>query len=112
MWVRGMLYLMFAKKMRNERINHREVYKPWGVYDSIAKGERFQVKRITVKPGGKLSLQRHYRRAEHWIIVKGTAKVTFEDNVFTLAENESTFIPIGKVHPLENQGEIPLELIN
>jgi mannose-1-phosphate guanylyltransferase len=96
---------------RTEIVNHREVHRPWGVYDSIAKGERFQVKKITVKPGGKLSLQRHYHRAEHWVIVKGTAKVTLEDKVFTLTENESTFIPIGKVHSLENPGKIPLELI-
>lgn len=96
---------------RTEIVNHREVHRPWGVYDSIAKGERFQVKRITVKPGGKFSLQKHYHRAEHWVIVKGTAEVTLEDKVFTLAENESTFIPIGKVHSLENPGKIPLELI-
>lgn len=99
------------QQKREEPINHREVYRPWGFYDSIEKRERYQVKRITVKPGGKLSLQLHHHRAEHWIVVRGTAKVTLEDKTFLVSENESTFIPVGKVHSLENPGKIPLELI-
>lgn len=96
---------------RHEHINHREVYRPWGVYDSIEKGERYQVKRITVKPGAKLSVQMHHHRAEHWVVVSGTAKVTNGDKTFLVTENESTFIPIGEIHALENPGKIPLELI-
>ena len=99
------------RENRSEHINHREVHRPWGVYDSIERGDRYQVKRITVKPGGKLSLQLHHHRAEHWIVVKGTAKVTLEDKTFLVSENESTFVPVGKVHSLENPGRIPLELI-
>lgn len=90
---------------------HREVFRPWGSYDSIDNGERFQVKRITVKPGEKLSVQMHHHRAEHWIVVSGTAKVTNGDNTFLVTENESTYIPIGVVHALENPGKVPLELI-
>jgi mannose-1-phosphate guanylyltransferase len=90
---------------------HREVYRPWGVYDSIDNGSRYQVKRITVKPGAKLSVQMHHHRAEHWIVVSGTAKVTINDNTKLVAENESVYIPIGAVHALENPGRIPLELI-
>jgi mannose-1-phosphate guanylyltransferase len=96
---------------RNEWKNNREVYRPWGIYDSIDQGERYQVKRITVKPGAKLSVQMHYHRAEHWIVVSGTAKVTVADDTFIVSENESTYIPIGAVHALENPGSIPLELI-
>jgi len=96
---------------RHEHMNHREVYRPWGVYDSIDNGERYQVKRITVKPGAKLSVQMHHHRAEHWIVVSGTAKVTNGDKTYLVAENESTYIPIGQVHALENPGVIPLELI-
>jgi len=96
---------------RHEHMNHREVYRPWGVYDSIDNGERYQVKRITVKPGAKLSVQMHHHRAEHWIVVSGTAKVTNGDNEFLVAENQSTYIPVGQVHCLENPGVIPLELI-
>ncbi len=96
---------------RQEHINHREVYRPWGVYDSIDKGERYQVKCITVKPGAKLSVQMHHHRAEHWIVVSGTAKVTIGDKTQLVSENESTYIPIGQVHALENPGKIPLELI-
>lgn len=96
---------------RHEHMNHREVYRPWGVYDSIENGERYQVKRITVKPGAKLSVQMHHHRAEHWVVVSGTAKVTNGDKTFLVTENESTFIPIGEVHALENPGKIPLELI-
>lgn len=96
---------------RHEHMNHREVYRPWGVYDSIENGERYQVKRITVKPGAKLSVQMHHHRAEHWVVVSGTARVTNGDKTFLVTENESTFIPIGEVHALENPGKIPLELI-
>jgi mannose-1-phosphate guanylyltransferase len=90
---------------------HREVFRPWGSYDSINSSERYQVKRITVKPGEKLSVQMHHHRAEHWVVVAGTAKVTNGDETFLLTENESTYIPIGIVHALENPGKVPLELI-
>ena len=96
---------------RTEAKLHRKVYRPWGAYDSIDNGERFQVKRITVKPGAQLSLQKHYHRAEHWIVVKGTALVTNGDNEILLTENQSTYIPIGEVHRLENPGKFDLELI-
>ncbi|TAA39600.1 mannose-1-phosphate guanylyltransferase/mannose-6-phosphate isomerase [Corallincola spongiicola] len=96
---------------RSEFKVHREVYRPWGKYDSIDNGERYQVKRITVKPGGKLSVQMHHHRAEHWIVVSGTAKVTNGDKTILLTENESTYIPVGVVHALENPGKVPLELI-
>ncbi|MBJ2136839.1 mannose-1-phosphate guanylyltransferase/mannose-6-phosphate isomerase [Paraglaciecola chathamensis] len=90
---------------------HREVFRPWGSYDSIDNGERFQVKRITVKPGEKLSVQMHHHRAEHWIVVAGTAKVTNGEETLLLCENQSTYIPVGVIHALENPGKIPLELI-
>ncbi|WP_018981658.1 mannose-1-phosphate guanylyltransferase/mannose-6-phosphate isomerase [Salinimonas chungwhensis] len=90
---------------------HREVFRPWGSYDSIDSGARFQVKRITVKPGEKLSVQMHHHRAEHWIVVSGTASVTVGEKTKMVTENESTYIPIGEVHALENPGKIPLELI-
>lgn len=90
---------------------HREVFRPWGSYDSIDNGERFQVKRISVKPGEKLSVQMHHHRAEHWIVVSGTASVTIGENTELVTENESVYIPIGEVHALENPGKIPLELI-
>lgn len=90
---------------------HRKVSRPWGWYDSIDCGERFQVKRINVKPGGSLSLQRHRHRAEHWIVVKGSALVTKGSEIFMLAENQSTYIPIGEIHRLENPGETDLEMI-
>jgi mannose-1-phosphate guanylyltransferase len=90
---------------------HREVFRPWGSYDSIDNGARFQVKRITVKPGEKLSVQMHHHRAEHWIVVAGTAKVTNGEQTLLLSENQSTYIPIGVIHALENPGKIPLELI-
>ena len=96
---------------RCEHLNHREVYRPWGVYDSVDAGARYQVKRITVKPGAKLSVQMHHHRAEHWVVVSGTARVTNGDNTYLVTENESTFIPVGQVHSLENPGRIPLELI-
>ena len=96
---------------RSEWELHREVHRPWGKYDSIDNGDGYQVKRITVKPGAKLSVQKHYHRAEHWIVVKGKAKVTNDNKTFILNENESTFIPLGSVHSLENPLTEPLELI-
>ena len=96
---------------RNEWKLHREVYRPWGKYDLIDTGEHYQAKRITVKPGAKLSVQMHNHRAEHWIVVSGEARVTNGDKTFLLSENESTFIPVGIVHALENPGEVELELI-
>lgn len=99
------------KEKRNEWKYHREMYRPWGKYDSIDHGERFQVKRITVKPGEKLSIQMHHHRAEHWIVVKGTAKVTNGERELLVTENQSTYIPLGVVHALENPGKVPLELI-
>lgn len=90
---------------------HREVYRPWGHYDSIGSGSRYQVKRISVNPGAKLSVQMHHHRAEHWIVVSGTAMVTKGDETFLVTENQSTFIPLGTVHALENPGKVPLELI-
>ena len=91
--------------------NHRKVHRPWGYYDSIDNGPRFQVKRIVVKPGASLSLQKHHHRAEHWIVVSGTAKVTRGEEIIMLSENQSTYIPLGTVHRLENPGVIDLEMI-
>jgi len=96
---------------RSEHSLHRVVHRPWGSYDSLEAGERFQVKRIVVKPGASLSLQKHHHRAEHWIVVSGTAEVTRDDEVFLLGENQSTYIPLGSVHRLRNPGKVPLELI-
>ena len=96
---------------RAECFAHRKVHRPWGSYDGIESGERFQVKRIVVDPGASLSLQMHYHRAEHWIVVRGTARVTRGDETFLLTENESTYIPPGTRHRLENPGKMPLELI-
>jgi len=96
---------------RTEWESNREVYRPWGKYDSIDHGDRYQVKRITVKPGAKLSVQMHHHRAEHWIVVSGSAKVTNGEETFLLSENESTYIPVGVVHALENPGKVELELI-
>ena len=96
---------------RSETELHRKVYRPWGYYETVDVEERFQVKRITVNPGSSLSLQMHYHRSEHWVIVQGTAKITKNDEVFVLTENQSTYIPIGTKHRLENQGRIPLEII-
>lgn len=98
-------------KERSEWELHREVYRPWGKYDSIDNGDGYQVKRITVKPSAKLSVQMHHHRAEHWIVVSGTAKVTNGDKTFLLSENESTYIPVGVIHALENPGKVNLELI-
>ena len=99
------------QQQREEAITHRKVMRPWGNYDALDIAERFKVKRITVEPGQKLSLQLHHHRAEHWIVVSGTAKVTRGNETFMLSENESTFIPVGERHRLENPGKIPLELI-
>ncbi|MHB9118241.1 MAG: mannose-1-phosphate guanylyltransferase/mannose-6-phosphate isomerase [Burkholderiales bacterium] len=96
---------------RSHTDNHRKVYRPWGHYDSIDCGERFQVKRIVVKPGASLSLQMHHHRAEHWIVVRGTARITKGEETITLSENQSTYIPLGTMHRLENPGRIDLELI-
>ncbi len=96
---------------RYEHALHREVYRPWGSYDSIDNGDRFQVKRLTIKPGAQLSLQLHHHRAEHWIVVSGTARITCGEKVFLLEENQSTYIPIGERHRIENPGKIPLHII-
>ena len=96
---------------RSEHLHHTKVYRPWGYYEGIDVGERFQVKRITVHPGGKLSLQMHHHRAEHWVVVSGTARVTCGEKVSLLSENESTYIPIGMNHRLENPGRLPLHII-
>jgi mannose-1-phosphate guanylyltransferase/mannose-6-phosphate isomerase len=96
---------------RTEANAHRKIHRPWGYYDSIDSGSRFQVKRIVVSPGATLSLQLHHHRAEHWIVVRGTARVTRGDEVFLVSENESTYIPLGTRHRLENPGKVPLEMI-
>jgi mannose-1-phosphate guanylyltransferase/mannose-6-phosphate isomerase len=96
---------------RSEHTLHRQVHRPWGWYDSIDAGSRFQVKRIMVKPGASLSLQMHHHRAEHWIVVSGTAEVTNGDQVILLTENQSTYIPLGTTHRLANPGKVPLEII-
>jgi mannose-1-phosphate guanylyltransferase/mannose-6-phosphate isomerase len=98
-------------KERTEHLHHTRVYRPWGHYEGIDAGDRFQVKRITVKPGEKLSLQMHHHRAEHWVVVSGTARVTCGESVKLLSENESTYIPIGMNHRLENPGKLPLHII-
>jgi mannose-1-phosphate guanylyltransferase/mannose-6-phosphate isomerase len=100
-----------ADQGREEQTLHRKVHRPWGWYDSIDEGGRFKVKRIQVKPGASLSLQKHHHRAEHWIVVKGTAEITNGDKVILLTENQSTYIPLGEVHRLANPGTIPLEII-
>jgi mannose-1-phosphate guanylyltransferase/mannose-6-phosphate isomerase len=96
---------------RTEHDLHRVVRRPWGSYDSLESGDRFQVKRLVVKPGAALSLQMHHHRAEHWIVVKGVAEVTCDDKVFLLAENQSTYLPLGSKHRLRNPGKVPVELI-
>jgi mannose-1-phosphate guanylyltransferase/mannose-6-phosphate isomerase len=102
---------VLSKEKREEQILHRKVHRPWGWYDSVDAGGRFKVKRIQVKPKASLSLQMHHHRAEHWIVVKGTAEITNGDKVFLLTENQSTYIPLGEVHRLANPGTIPLEII-
>jgi mannose-1-phosphate guanylyltransferase/mannose-6-phosphate isomerase len=96
---------------RPEYQTHRRVYRPWGWYETIDKGERFQVKHLLVKPGHKLSLQMHHHRAEHWVVVSGTARVQVGEREILLTENESTYIPVGTAHRLENPGKVPLRLV-
>ena len=96
---------------RSEHIYHAKVHRPWGNYEQIDEGARYQVKRLTVNPGASLSLQKHNHRAEHWIVVSGTARITRDDKTFLLNENESTYIPLGTLHRLENPGEVDLEII-
>lgn len=105
------LVALLKKQGRYETSLHREVFRPWGSYDSIDAGDRFQVKRLVVKPGASLSLQLHHHRAEHWVVVSGTARITCNDKVFLLEENQSTFIPIGSKHRIDNPGKIPLHII-
>jgi len=100
-----------TKEKRGEQTLHRKVHRPWGWFDSIDMGARFQVKRIMVKPGASLSLQKHHHRAEHWIVVSGTAEITNGEQVLLLSENQSTYIPLGQVHRLANPGKVPLEII-
>ncbi len=107
----GALVKSLRQAGRAECLAHRKVHRPWGSFDSIESGERFQVKRIVVEPGASLSLQMHHHRAEHWIVVKGTARVTRGDERFLLTENQSTYIPLGTRHRLENPGRLPLEII-
>ena len=102
---------VLREKAHPEADNHRRMYRPWGWYQRIDIGERFQVKRIMVTPGGRLSLQKHYHRAEHWVVVKGTAEVTLNEAVVLVHENEAVYLPIGSMHRLTNPGKIPLELI-
>lgn len=101
----------FESNGRKEHLDHLRIHRPWGWYEGIDKGERFQVKRIMVKPGEKLSLQMHHHRAEHWVVVSGTAKVIVENKEMLFTENQSTYIPLGRLHRLENPGKIPLHLI-
>lgn len=108
--VRNIVTLLNAQK-REEHALHRKVLRPWGWYDSIDQGERFKVKRIMVKPGASLSLQKHHHRAEHWIVVRGTAEITRGSEVFLLTENQSVYIPLGETHRLANPGSIALEII-
>jgi mannose-1-phosphate guanylyltransferase/mannose-6-phosphate isomerase len=102
---------VLASQSRSEATTHRRVHRPWGWYESVDQGPRFQVKRILVKPGARLSLQMHHHRAEHWIVVSGTAEVTNGTLVTMLSENQSTFIPLGQTHRLANPGKVPLEII-
>ncbi|MDF2445658.1 MAG: manC [Moraxellaceae bacterium] len=108
--VKDMVQLLKDQK-RGEATEHRLVHRPWGTYDSLDNGPRFQVKHIVVNPGATLSLQKHHHRAEHWIVVRGTAEVTCDDKSFILTENQSTYIPLGATHRLSNPGKIPLEVI-
>ena len=105
------LVAKLKKSGRGESSLHREVFRPWGSYDSLDAGDRFQVKRLSVKPGGVLSLQMHHHRAEHWIVVQGTARITCGERTFLLSENESTYIPIGATHRIENPGKVPLHIV-
>ena len=105
------LVAKLKKSGRSESALHREVFRPWGSYDSLDNGDRFQVKRLSVKPGGVLSLQMHHHRAEHWIVVQGTARITCGEKTFLLSENQSTFIPIGASHRIENPGKVALHIV-
>jgi mannose-1-phosphate guanylyltransferase / mannose-6-phosphate isomerase len=96
---------------RHEAVAHNRLYRPWGFFESLIAGERFQVKRLVVSPGGKLSLQKHFHRAEHWVVVNGSALVTRDDETLLVRENESIYLPLGCMHRLENPGKIPLTLI-
>lgn len=107
----GQIVKRLGVQNRPEGRLHRKVHRPWGWYDSVDSGPRFQVKRIVVNPGGRLSLQLHHHRAEHWVVVRGTARVTRGEEVFLVTENESTYIPLGTEHRLENPGKVPLEMI-
>lgn len=102
---------LLEKGKLTEAVTHRKVARPWAWYDSVDMGDRFQVKRIGVKPGASLSLQKHHQRAEHWIVVAGTAEVTRGSETFLLSENQSTYIPIGEVHRLKNPSKVYLEII-
>jgi mannose-1-phosphate guanylyltransferase / mannose-6-phosphate isomerase len=108
--VKALVEQLKAQNWR-EAVEHRRVFRPWGYYQGVDSGARYQVKRIVVQPGGRLSLQKHYHRAEHWVVVKGTAEVTLGEEIRTVHENESVYVPIGGVHRLANPGKIPLELI-
>lgn len=108
--VKKVVEYLKENKRREYRL-HRESYRPWGHHDKIVNQPRYQINRLTVKPGGKFSLQKHLHRAEHWVVLSGTAEVTLEDKKFLLTENQSTFIPVGAIHMLENPGKIPLELL-
>ena len=105
------LVAKLRKSGRTEPALHREVFRPWGSYDSIDAGDRFQVKRLSVKPGGVLSLQMHHHRAEHWIVVSGTARITCDEKTFLLSENQSTYIPVGSTHRIENPGKVALHIV-
>lgn len=98
-------------EQRSEAEQHREIYRPWGKYDAVDQGDRYQVKRITVNPGAKLSVQMHHHRAEHWIVVSGTAKIIIDGTEKLLSENQSTYVPVGSIHSLENPGKVPVEMI-
>jgi mannose-1-phosphate guanylyltransferase/mannose-6-phosphate isomerase len=105
------LVAKLKKSGRSESALHREVFRPWGSYDSIDFGDRFQVKRLSVKPGGVLSLQMHHHRAEHWVVVEGTARITCDGKTFLLSENQSTYIPVGSTHRIENPGKVYLHIV-
>lgn len=96
---------------RDEHIAHTEVFRPWGSHERLASGDRYQIKRVRIRPGGAQSLQRHHHRAEHWVVVQGTARITRGSETFLVAENESTFIPVGETHRIENPGRVPLEMV-
>ncbi len=100
-----------AQNNRKEHVSHSRVYRPWGYYESVDEGERFQVKRLMVKPGQSISLQLHHKRAEHWVVVSGRARVTRGDEILDLEANQSTYIPIGMKHRLENAGSAPLLIV-